>query len=146
MCIACGFNPSWEWKKFISELGIKSSEMDPMRVGHIFGFISEFWIKSCGMDPLIWYLVEICEILLLHVLSNDAYKFAINIVPISCGPFGNVNFLFILLQMQIWTGCNALNIVGSPIKDINVNLSFLSSGSKVVEWPPQDLDILVEIC
>ena len=134
MCIACGFNPSWEWKKFISELRIKSSEMDPMRVGHIFRFISEFWIKSCGMDPLIWYLVEICEILLLHVLSNDACKFAIDPFPISWGPFENVNFLFFLLQMQIWTGCNVLNIAGNPIKGMNVNLSFLSSRSKVVEW------------
>ena len=36
--------------------------------------------------------------------------------------------------MQIWNGCNMLNIAGNPIKDINVNLSFLSSGSKAVEW------------
>ena len=27
-----------------------------------------------------------------------------------------------------------LNIAGNPIKDINVNLSFLSSRGKVVEW------------
>ena len=60
--------------------------------------------------------------------------------------------------MQIGNGCNVLNIVGNPIKDINVNLPFLSSrcklwngppkmakslnsflsvGSKVVEWTPQ---------
>ena len=41
---------------------------------------------------------------------------------------------FFLLQMQIWNGCNALNIAGNSIKYINVNLSFLSSGSKVVKW------------
>ena len=28
--------------------------------------------------------------------------------------------------MQIWNGCNALNIAGNPIKDISVNLSLLS--------------------
>ena len=30
-----------------------------------------------------------------------------------------------------------LNIAGNPIKDINAKLSFLSSGSTVVEWTPQ---------
>ena len=30
-------------------------------------------------------------------------------------------------------GTNVLNIAGNPIKDINVNLSFLSSGSKVAK-------------
>ena len=38
--------------------------------------------------------------------------------------------------MQIRNGCNALNIAGNPIKDINAKLSFLSSGSNVVEWIP----------
>ena len=84
--------------------------------------------------PQIWLLVDIFEILLLHVLPNDACKIAINLFPISRGPLENINFLFFLLQMQIWNGCNVLNIAGSPTKDINVNLSFLSSGSKVVEW------------
>ena len=32
--------------------------------------------------------------------------------------------------------CNALNIAGNPIKDVNAQLSFLSSGSQVVEWTP----------
>ena len=40
--------------------------------------------------------------------------------------------------MHIWNGCNVLNIVGNPMKAINVNLSFLSFGWKVVEWTPQD--------
>ena len=29
-----------------------------------------------------------------------------------------------------------LNIAENPIRDIHVNLLFLSSGSKVVEWTP----------
>ena len=42
--------------------------------------ISEFRIQSCGMEPLQdWHLMDIFEILLLHVLSNDACKFAINL-------------------------------------------------------------------
>ena len=58
--------------------------------------------------------------------------------PITWEPFENVNLLYILLKMQIWNGCNVLNIAGKPIKDINVNLSFLSSRLKGVEWtlPP----------
>ena len=69
-----------------------------------------------------WHLVEILEILLLHILSNDACKFAINLFPISWEPFENVNLLFFLLKMQIWNVCNALNIGGNPIKDINAKL------------------------
>ena len=73
----------------------------------------------------------------MHVLSNDACKFAINLFPITSGPFEDVNLLYFLLKMQIWNGCNVLNIAGNPIKDMNVNLSFLSSGWKVVEWTPR---------
>ena len=75
------------------------------------------------------------EILLLHVLSNDACKFAINLFLISSeGSHQNstfvhllyflfsVHLLYFLLKMHIWNGCNALNIAGNPIKDINVNL------------------------
>ena len=79
------------------------------------------------------YLVEILENLLFHVLSNYACKFAINLFPITWGPFQNVNLLYFLLKIQISNGCNVLNIAGNPIKDIIVNLSFLSSGSKVVQ-------------
>ena len=62
--------------------------------------------------------MDIFEILLLHVLSNDACKFAINLCPHqfrikSCG-----------------TDYPRLE------KDLN---SFLSSGSKVVEWSSQGL-------
>ena len=88
------------------------------------------------MDSLSWYLVEILENLLFHVLSNDDCKFAINLSPITWGPFENVNLLYFPLGMQIWNGCNVLNIAGNPIKDINVNLSFLSSRWKVVQWTP----------
>ena len=45
---------------------------------------------------------------------------------ISWGPFENVNLLFFLLKRQIW----------NPMKNINVYLSFLSLGSKVVKWTP----------
>ena len=92
----------------------------------------------------IWHLVEIFEILLLHVLSNDACKFAMNLFPISWGPFENVNLLYFLLKMQIGNSCNVLYIAGNPIKDINVNLSFLSSGSKVVEWIPPRIGKIFE--
>ena len=85
------------------------------------------------------YLVEILENLLFHVLSNYACKFAINLFPITWGPFQNVNLLYFLLKIQISNGCNVLNIAGNPIKDITVNLSFLSSGSKVV--PFQNVNI-----
>ena len=93
-------------------------------------------MKSSGMDPQSWHLVEILENLLFHVLSNDAWTFDINLFPITWGPFENVNLLYFLLKIQIGNGCNVLNIVGNPIKDINVNLSFLSSRWKVLEWTP----------
>ena len=95
-------------------------------------------IKSCWMDPQSWHLVEILENLLFHVLCNNAFKFAIDLFPITWDSFEDVNLLYFLLKMQIWKGCNVLNIAGNPIKDINVNLSFLSSRWKVVEWTPQD--------
>ena len=91
------------------------------------------------------YLVEILENLLFHVLSNYACKFAINLFPITWGPFQNVNLLYFLLKIQISNGCNVLNIAGNPIKDIIVNLSFLSSGSKVVQNIPCPAGYLVEI-
>ena len=97
--------------------------------------------KIVEWTPQIWHLMEILEILLFYVQSNDTCKFAINLFPISWGPFQDVNLLYFLLKMQIWNGCNVLNIVGNPIKDININLSFLSSRWKVVEWTPLGSDI-----
>ena len=110
-----------------------------------FNFIFEFRIKSCGIyphphPPQDGYQVEIWENLLFHILSNDACKFAINLFPIMWGPFENVKLLYFLLKIQIWNGCNVVNIAGNPIKDINVNLSFLSSRWKVVECTPQRLE------
>ena len=116
---------------------MKSSGMDPLKIGKIFNFISEFRIKSRGMDPQSWHLVEILENLLFHVLSNDAWTFDINLFPITSGLFENINLLYFLLKVQIRNGWNVLNIAGNPIKDINVNLSFLSSRWKVLEWTPQ---------
>ena len=112
-----------------------------------FSHLVEIWVQ----DQKLWngplqfsHLVEMLEIVLLHVLSNGICKCAINLFPISWEPFENVKLLFFLLKMQIWNGCNALNIAGNPIKYINEKLSFLSSGSKVVEWSPQ-FSHLVEI-
>ena len=99
-----------------------------------------FWVQDQKLwngPPCFWHLLEILEILLLHVLSNDACQFATNLFPISWEPFDNVNLIFFfVLEMQIWHGCNALNIAGNPMKDINAKLSFLSSGSNVVAWTP----------
>ena len=80
--------------------------------------------------------MEIWKNLPFYVLSNDACKFAIHLLPITWGPLENVNLLYFLLKIQIWNGCYVLNIAGNPIKDINVNLSFLSSRWKVVECTP----------
>ena len=65
---------------------------------------------------------------MVHVNLTSAF------LPIGWGPFEDFNLLYFLLKMQIWNGCNVLNIVGIPIQDININLSFLSSRWKVVEW------------
>ena len=108
--------------------------------------------------------MEIWENLLFHVLSNDACKFAINVFPVTQGPFENVNLLFFLLKMQICNGCNVLNIAGnahkrnqcksliSEFKMKNCGMDpprlekiltlFLSLGSKIVEWTsPKKADI-----
>ena len=101
--------------------------------------------KIVEYTPSPGYLVEILENLPFHVLSNYACKFAINLFPITWGPFQNVNLLYFLLKIQISNGCNVLNIAGNPIKDIIVNLSFLCSGSKVVQNIPCPAGYLVEI-
>ena len=120
--------------------GSKVVECTPPKtnIGKFFNFISEYRIRSCGIYPPS-YLMEIWENLLFHVLSNGTCKFAINLFPITWGALENVHLFYFLLKIQISNGCNVLNIAGNPIKDINVNLSFLSSGSKVVECLPQKL-------
>ena len=123
----------YQCKSFISEFKVKSCWMKTPtpRDWKNFNFIYEFRIKSCGItSPQDVYQVEIWENLLFHILSNDACKFAINLFPIMWGPFENVKLLYFLLKIQIWNGCNVVNIAGNPIKDINVNLSFLSSRMK----------------
>ena len=119
-------------------------------------FKIHFWVQDQNFwnGPLpksdIWW--KFWKILLFHVLSKDACKFAINLFPITRGPFEDVNLLYFLLKMQIWNGCNVLNIVENPIKVIQCKsfiskfkvkscgmdpplekfwTSFLSSGSKV---------------
>ena len=42
-------------------------------------------------------------------------------------------YSYFLLKIQISNACNVLNIAGNPIKDINVNLLILSSGSQVAK-------------
>ena len=49
------------------------------------------------IDPQFWHLVTILEILLLDVLSNDAHKFVMNLLPTSWESFENVNLLYFLL-------------------------------------------------
>ena len=92
--------------------------------------------KVVEYTPSAGYLVEILENLLFHVLSNYACKFAKTFSPSHEGHLKNVNLLYFLLKIQISNGCNVLNIAGNPMKDIIVNLSFLSSGSKVVQNIP----------
>ena len=104
MCV-CGQGLSPGFEKFLDSflsLGSEVVEWTP-HDWNFFKFISEFRINSCGMDtprlekflntflssglkvvewtPQFWHLVAILEILLLHVLSNDACKFAINLFP-----------------------------------------------------------------
>ena len=101
-----------------------------------------FWCqdqKLWNALPQNWHLLETFEILLLYVLSNDACKFAINLFPISWGPFENVNFLYFLLKMQVWNSCNAVNVAGNPIKDINVNLTFSVQDQMLWNGCPPDL-------
>ena len=131
----------WKFFKCNTDCSITGCWMYPPRFGKFFGFISEFSTKSCGIYPPI--LVEFWENLLFHVLSNDACKFAIHLFPIMWGPFENVHLLYFLLQIQIWKGCDVINIAANPIKDINVNLSFLSSWWTVVEYTPPDWKFLL---
>ena len=98
-----------------------------------------FWLQHLTSDIKFWHLVKIFEIPLLHIFSNDACRFAINLFPISWEPSQNVNLFYFLLWMQIWNGCNAFYIAENPIKDINAKLTFLTSASKVVEWTPQPM-------
>ena len=100
------------------------------------------WWMMIDFPPRFWHLVEILEILLLYVLCYDACKFATNLFSsISWEPFENVNLLYFLLWMQIWNGCNALNIAGNSIKDINAKLTFLSS--RIKSWKMIDNPFLV---
>ena len=100
---SCGVDPPG-LEKFLNlflRSGSKVVEWTPPRLEKFFNFISEFRIKSCGMDPPCWHLVEILENLLFHVLSNDACKFAINLFPITWGPFENVNLLYRWVPLKL---------------------------------------------
>ena len=61
--------------------------------------ILHFWVPDQKLkddqSPWFWHLVEILEILLLHVLSNDACKCATNLFLISWESFENVNLLYV---------------------------------------------------
>ena len=123
-----------------SESRIKSCGIDPPRIGKNFKFISEFRIKSCGMDTLmIWHLVDIFEILLLHVLSNDACKFAINLFPISWGPFENINLLYFLFwKCRFEMAVMCLILQETPWKISMQNFHFWVQDQKLWNGPPQD--------
>ena len=97
------------------------------------------WASKVVIDPpQVWYLVEILETLLLHVLSNDGHKFVINLFCISWESFKNVHLLhFPYCKCRFWNGCNAFNTAGSPIKDMNAELSFLELSITSCDWPPQ---------
>ena len=93
------------------------------------------------MDPPDLTMLEIFEILLLHVLSKDACQFAINLFPVSWGSFENIHWLYFLLKMQIWNGCNELNIVGNTYKRYQCK-SFISEfRMKSCGMGPQDLTL-----
>ena len=88
-------------------------------------FISQFRIKSCGMDtpdPTWKFLKFFFFSHTMQWCMTICHK----LFSISWGPFENVNLPFFVLKIQIW----------NPMKNINVNLSFLSLGSNVVEWTP----------
>ena len=118
----------------------KVVEYTPPRLENFFTSFLSLVSKVVEYTPPPRYLVEFWENQHFHVMSNDACKFAINLFPIMWGPSENVHLLYFLLQIQIGNGCNVLNIAGNPIKDINVNLSFLSSWWKVVEYTPPGLE------
>ena len=97
-------------------------------------FLSSRW-KVMEWTPQIWHLMEILEILLYHIWSNRYMQIFHNtFFPSAEGHLKMLIYSIGLLKMQIWNGCNVLNIAGISMKDININLSFLSSRWKVVEW------------
>ena len=124
---AINFPPSAEGhlKMLIYHFCIENADLKPHEKYQCKSFISQFRIKCCGMDPPdpTWVYFDI---LLLHVLSNDAWKFAISFSPSAEGHLKMLIYFFFVLKMQIW----------NPMKYINVYLSFLSLGSKVVKWTP----------
>ena len=64
----------------------------PYKISMQISDISEFIIQSCDWPPqFLDMLLEILELLILHVLANDACKFAINLFCISWKSFENVN-------------------------------------------------------
>ena len=115
--------------------------MDPPRIGKLFWM--HFWVQDLKLlngllrSDIWWKLWKFYLAMYSPMIHADL---PIHFFPISWGPFQDVNLLYFLLKMQIWNGCNVLNTVGNPIKDININLSFLSSRWKVVEWSLSGLD------
>ena len=68
---------------------------------------------------------------------------SINLFAISWGPFENINLFYFLLKMQIWNGFKVFNIPGNIIKYINVNLSVLSVGWKVVDMDTPEIGKII---
>ena len=114
---SCGMYPLPEMEKFLTSFlssGSKDVECTPLELA------SGGNLGKSTFPCTVQWCMQICH----------------NPFLITWGPFENVNLLYFLLKIQIWNGCNVVNIAGNPIKDINVNLSFLSSRWKVVECTP----------
>ena len=89
------------------------------------------------ITPLFWHLVAILEILLLHVLSNDACKFAINLLPITWESFENVNLLYFYCKCTFEMAVMHLILQETPWKISMQNLHFCDQHQKLKDdWSP----------
>ena len=107
MLIYCIF---WFWMQIWNGCNALYVAENPIKWYQWKTHISEFRIKTWKEinPPWLWHLVEFLEMLLLHVISNDACKFVTNLFPISWEPFENVNLLYVerwLTPPSEWPGC-----------------------------------------
>ena len=113
----------------------------PPEIGKILNFISEFRIKSCGIYP--------------PVLTSDGnfgkstfpctVQWCIQICHKPFSPSHEGHLKMLIYSIFYWKyrfemAVMYLILQENPIKDINVNLSFLSSRWKVVECIPPRLE------
>ena len=132
-------------------------ELTPMWIFHFSVQDQKLWKGP----PRIWYLVEMFlnsflisgskvvewtpkDLTSGGNLWNSTFAYTVQWCMLICHkPFSHqlrailkCSFTIFLLKMQMSNGCNALNIARNPITVISVNLSFLSSGSKLWNGPP----------